>query len=76
MTSLSNALSSGAPSPTARFFFRRIGEIDIASFRFYCLIAAMALYALLGSPTPDSPGLPEIAIGVLLILAARRSDPR
>ncbi|HEU4839546.1 MAG TPA: hypothetical protein VFS88_09095 [Micavibrio sp.] len=36
---------------------------------FFFLSAAVVLYALFGSPTPDDPGVIEAAIGVLLILA-------
>ena len=36
---------------------------------FFFLAAAIVLYALFGSPTPDDPGAVEAAIGVLLILA-------
>lgn len=36
---------------------------------FFFLAAAVVLYALFGSPTPDDPGMTEAAIGVLLILA-------
>jgi hypothetical protein len=39
------------------------------SFSAFCLIAAMAIYAAFGSPTPDAPGLVEGAIGLLLICA-------
>jgi len=38
-----------------------------ASFLFFAL--AIIIYALLGSPTPDDPGLVEIAVAVLLVLA-------
>jgi hypothetical protein len=39
-------------------------------FSLLCLFAAMALYALAGSPTPDDPGITEIIIGLLLVGAA------
>ncbi|MCC7304815.1 MAG: O-antigen ligase family protein [Alphaproteobacteria bacterium] len=38
--------------------------------RFYCLLAAVGFYALLGFPTPDNPGTTEIIIAALLLLAA------
>lgn len=38
-----------------------------ASFLFFAL--AIVIYALLGSPTPDNPGLVEIIVAALLILA-------
>jgi hypothetical protein len=41
-----------------------------------CLFAAVITYGLLGSPTPDNPGIPEIAIGVFLLLAAGRGLSR
>lgn len=39
----------------------------------WCLFAAVALYAALGSPTPDNPGIVEGVIGVLLILSVGTS---
>lgn len=36
---------------------------------FLFLFAAIILYALLGSPTPDNPGFVEAFIGILLLLA-------
>ncbi len=55
--------------------------------QFAALIAALILYALAGSPTPDSPGIVELLTGGLLVYAAlpavigmivsdRRSQPR
>lgn len=44
-------------------------------FRFVCLSLAVVIYALSGSPTPDNPGLPEIVIGVFLVLAALPALP-
>jgi hypothetical protein len=38
--------------------------------RFVFLIAAILIYAFLGSPTPDHPGWVEVIIGGLFILAA------
>jgi hypothetical protein len=38
--------------------------------RFTFLMAAILIYALFGSPTPDHPGWVEFIIGVLLVLAA------
>lgn len=36
---------------------------------FLFLFAAIVIYALLGSPTPDSPGFVEVFIGIFLLLA-------
>lgn len=38
-------------------------------FKTYSLIAALVIYALAGTPTPDNPGWIEVVIGALLILA-------
>lgn len=35
-----------------------------------CLFAASLIYGAFGSPTPDNPGIPELIIGALLLLAA------
>lgn len=42
-------------------------SIPLRSLRFASVIAAVFLYALLSSPTPDHPGAPEIAVALLLI---------
>lgn len=39
------------------------------SFRFSCFIGACLLYGVLGSPTPNVPGVTEVLIGALLVLA-------
>ncbi|MFA5592625.1 MAG: hypothetical protein WCY59_00070 [Anaerovoracaceae bacterium] len=36
---------------------------------FFCLVSALILYGLFGSPTPDNPGMAELGIGGFLILA-------
>lgn len=36
---------------------------------FIFLLAAIGIYALAGSPTPDQPGTVEIAVGLLLVLS-------
>lgn len=41
-----------------------------ANINLLAFFAALGLYAVKGSPTPDSPGLTEIAIGGLLAIAA------
>lgn len=41
--------------------------LDYYNLRFGALLAAMAVYAFRGSPTPDDPGYIEAMIGVLLI---------
>ncbi len=38
-------------------------------FKTYSLIAALVIYALAGTPTPDNPGWIEVVIGVLLVVA-------
>lgn len=38
--------------------------------RVLLLFSALIIYAVLGSPTPDNPGLTEAVIGAMLILAA------
>lgn len=37
--------------------------------RFACLLVAIAVYAVFGSPTPDTPGMVEMVVGGLLVLA-------
>ena len=46
--------------------------------RFAALAAALLLYGIAGSPTPDNPGILEAAIGLLLILSVSlpASGPR
>lgn len=43
---------------------------SMSALRFASLICALVLYAALSSPTPDSPGLVEGVIGILLCIAA------
>ncbi|MEM6780568.1 MAG: O-antigen ligase family protein [Pseudomonadota bacterium] len=40
------------------------------SYRFSFLLIALCLYGVLGSPTPDNPGVTELIIGCFLVLAA------
>jgi hypothetical protein len=47
-----------------------VKKTEITTIRFFCLMGAVTVYALLGSPTPNNPGLVEIIIGALLVLAA------
>jgi hypothetical protein len=47
----------------------RLKSPGISSMRFYALLAALAIYALLGSPTPDNPGFAEAVVGMLLVFA-------
>jgi hypothetical protein len=42
----------------------------ILDMRFICLCAAVAVYAVAGSPTPDAPGYVEAIIALLLMAAA------
>lgn len=42
--------------------------------RFVFLLAAIAVYALWGSPTPDDPGWPELAMALCLIVACGASS--
>ncbi len=44
-------------------------RVDGPAFRLGCLLAALGVYALRGSPTPDSPGWPEMLTGFLLLVA-------
>lgn len=46
-----------------------ISNAPIKDIPFVFFILAVCLYAFLGSPTPDNPGLIEAIIGVLLFLA-------
>lgn len=45
------------------------GLLDYYNLRFGALMAAIVIYALKGSPTPDDPGYIEALIGVLLVAA-------
>lgn len=40
-----------------------------ADFRFCCLVGAVGVYALFGSPTPNAPGWSEALIAIFLCLA-------
>lgn len=44
--------------------------VSLADMRFVCLLAALFVYALGGTPTPDSLGAAEMAVGLLLLTAA------
>lgn len=48
----------------------RLIRSDIDTMRAGFLLMALAVYAALGSPTPDAPGAVEIIIGILLTMAA------
>lgn len=50
--------------------YGRMQSSSLLSLRALCLFAAVFVYALFGSPTPDAPGAPELIVGVLLMLAA------
>lgn len=52
--------------------------IDIAKIdaRLAALIAALLLYGVAGSPTPDHPGWVEAVVGLLLLSAARWEAPQ
>lgn len=54
------------PQPFLRRFAQRC---EIGRLRLFSVMAAIFIYALWGSPTPDRPGAPEILIGACLILA-------
>ena len=43
---------------------------SISDLRLFAFIAAVVLYGLFGSPTPDDPGIVEALIGGLLLVAA------
>lgn len=47
-----------------------IKDLPLKDWKFWCLPAAIMVYALWGTPTPDALGWPEIVIGLLLVLAA------
>ncbi len=49
--------------------FGMLKQCTLSSLRFGFLIGAIILYALFGAPTPDSLGLPEIIIAVMLCLS-------
>lgn len=44
------------------------GEVDRRRFVF--LVMALLIYGFAGSPTPDHPGITELVVGMLLVLAA------
>ncbi|MEZ5814477.1 MAG: hypothetical protein R3E13_07170 [Alphaproteobacteria bacterium] len=44
-------------------------EVKAQSFRVGCFVVALLLYGALGSPTPDNPGVLEVVIAGLLVLA-------
>jgi hypothetical protein len=46
-----------------------LAHLSVTSVRFSVLAAAMLVYALAGSPSPDHPGWVEAVIGVLLVMA-------
>lgn len=48
----------------------KIQDLKKGDLQIFFLIAALILYGVLGSPTPDHPGLAELMIGVLLMAAA------
>ena len=45
-------------------------RISSKAMRFWCLLAAITIYAFWGTPRPDSPGGVEVVAGLLLITAA------
>ena len=49
-------------------------DVNFYQARARFLLAAMACYALFGSPTPDHPGAPELVIAILLVLAVGPPD--
>ena len=56
--------------PAYTRIFTRVGHAGLDQLRLFLFLGALGVYALAGSPTPDNPGIPEILIGVLLVLAA------
>lgn len=44
-------------------------SLTLSRFKTYSLAAALVIYALAGTPTPDSPGIVEAVIGALLVTA-------
>ena len=45
----------------------RLGLVNVYQIRGFLFLAALCLYAFLGSPTPDSPGFVEVFIAILLL---------
>ncbi len=41
----------------------------MVDFRFFALLAALFIYALWGTPTPDNPGMTEFFVGLFLVLS-------
>ena len=54
--------------------FQRLIQIEIETFRLACFFSALTFYAIAGLPTPDHPGVAEIIIAGLLILAVGLPD--
>lgn len=57
--------------PVARFDISSMQNrwSDVDTIRFLALLAAVFLYACAGSPSPDNPGMIEIALALLLVMA-------
>lgn len=66
---LCRSMESAAYLPRQGGFFSKIISLDVEGLRFCSLMAAMAVYAFRGSPTPDNPGWPEVLTGLLLLAA-------
>jgi hypothetical protein len=49
--------------------WQAVVQSDIHALRFFSLVAAVIVYGICGSPTPDHPGVIEAAIGLLLLFA-------
>ncbi len=50
-------------------FIQKMLNVDALSLRSFCLLAALVLYAVLGSPTPNYPGVVEALVAGLLVCA-------
>lgn len=49
---------------------RALLSLNLMSARFGCLLMAVFVYALFGSPTPNTPGLIEFIVAIFLMCAA------
>lgn len=47
----------------------RPGQMDAGALRLLAFVAALGVYAMLGSPTPDNPGVAELVVALGLVLA-------
>jgi len=62
-------VSSALENDRYNYLYRFPVHIDSYDYRAICLFFACLIYALFGSPTPDSLSIVEILVGILLALA-------